>query len=77
MKTVKAPKAPKEPKEIITLLPISDLIEGGVYFSSNKELVQIKKINHEKQEMDTFNLSEQVNYFGISINRHSFVKRVR
>ena len=65
----------KETKEQETL-PISDLVVEGVYFNTKNNLVQIKKIDTIKKEINVFNLSEQCNLYYIPFHRHNLVKRV-
>jgi hypothetical protein len=66
----------KETKTQI-ILPVSDLVVDGVYFTIKEDLVQIKKIDLKKKEINLFNISEQVHYYNIKFERHTLVRRIR
>jgi hypothetical protein len=66
----------KESPKVPTL-PITDLVEQGVYFNIAKNLVRIDKIDNDKKEVNLFNISEQTHLYFIPFDRHGLVKRVR
>ena len=62
---------------VISIIPMSELVEDGVYFSNKNHLIQIKKIDNEKKELHFFNISEQINFYRIRFDRHNLVRRIR
>jgi len=60
-----------------TTIPASELVLNGVYFNTQNNLVQVKKIDETKKELHLFNISEQTNYYTVRFDRHTLVKRIR
>jgi hypothetical protein len=68
----------KEVHEMIepVTIPIDQLIENGVYMTHSKDLVQIKKIDKEKNILHVYNITDSCNVFPI-LSKHNLVKRIR
>ena len=69
-------KEAKTEEPILPTLPAEELVLNGVYFSANKDLVKVKKIDHDKGEFHLFNISEQTTFY-IPMKRHNLVRRIR
>lgn len=64
-------------KEKIAVIPVSELEENGIYFSDENELIRIKKIDKENEELHFFNISNQYNLHFVKFKNHNLVKKVR
>jgi hypothetical protein len=57
-------------------ITVDELKEGGVYMTHTKDLVQIRGINKERNELHVYNITESCNVF-INLKKHHLIKRVR
>jgi hypothetical protein len=60
-----------------SIIPVSELVLEGVYFTDKDELVQVKKIDQKKKEINLFNISQQYNLYSVKFERHNLTKRIR
>ena len=68
-------KKKTEETHVIVLNP-DELQEESVYFNVNNELVKIKRINREGNELLLDNISDDHKIL-IRLNKHNLVKKVR
>jgi hypothetical protein len=64
----------KETKEIA--IAVNELIDGGVYKTHTNDLVQIKGIYKDKNQLHVYNITESCNIF-MNLKKHHLVKRIR
>ena len=66
----------KETKEKLPVIPVSELVNEGVYFTQKDELVRIKSIDPEKKIIRMLNISDQYTMY-VRFDRSTLVKRIR
>jgi hypothetical protein len=60
----------------LNFISVQDLVDGGVYMTHVKQLVQIKEIDKQKNQLHVYNISECCNVY-MNLEKHSLVKRIR
>jgi len=58
------------------LIAIQDLVVDGVYETHTRDLVKIKGINKDKNELHVYNMTESCNVY-MNLARHLLKKRIR
>lgn len=58
-------------------IPSSELIKDAIYFNSDKELIQIKKIDNDTQELALYNITNHYSTYFVKFENHNLIKRVR
>jgi len=64
----------KETKEMT--IAVNELVDGGVYMTHTNDLVQIKRIYKDKNQLHVYNITESCNIF-MNLKKHHLVKRIR
>ena len=64
----------KETKEMT--IAVNELVDGGVYMTHTNDLVQIKRIYKDKNQLHVYNITESCNIF-MNLKKHYLVKRIR
>ncbi len=59
------------------IINAKDLVLNGIYFNSEKHLVQVKQIDENLKELKLFNISENYTMYNVKFDRHTLVTRVR
>lgn len=54
----------------------NELVINGVYMTHTKDLVQIRGINKERNEIHVYNITESCNVY-VNLKKHNIVKRIR
>jgi exopolysaccharide biosynthesis predicted pyruvyltransferase EpsI len=67
----------KEKIESTPVIPVSELIEESIYFSAENELIQVKKIDNENEELHLFNITQRYNLHFVKFENHNLIKKVR
>jgi len=64
-------------KKSDNIIPVSELVENGIYFSNNNELIKIKKIDNKNKELYLYNITEHYNILFVKFENHNLTKRIR
>ena len=64
-------------KEMENVIPVEELVVGGVYKTHVKDLILIKDINVEKNEMTVYNITESCTVKYHNLQKHSIIQRIR
>ncbi len=59
-----------------SIIPISELVENGIYINNKNELIKIKRIFHDRQEIKLYNISEQYNLY-LKFSRVFMIKKIQ
>jgi hypothetical protein len=58
------------------VIAVDELQEGGVYMTHTKDLVQVRTINRERNELHVYNITESCNVF-LNLKKHHLIKKIR
>lgn len=68
-------QAIKDFKELVTINE-NDLLKDAVYMTHTKDLVQIRNINKDKNELHLYNITESCNVY-VKLSTHQLIRRIR
>lgn len=69
-------KKTKELKINVPIIDVSQLVIGGTYWNVKNEIIVVKTIDNEKQELHFHNLSEQCHRY-VNFSKNDLVKLIR
>jgi hypothetical protein len=69
-------KKTKELKINVPILEVSKLVIGGTYWNVKNEIVVIKSIDTDKEELHFHNLSDQCHRY-VKFSKNDLVKQIR
>lgn len=58
-------------------IPMSEIVVDGLYLNKISELMQVKSIDRDKNEMTLYSISEQYTQYFVKYENCNLIKRIR